>query len=612
MPRNRPGYVFRYSDINFLLLGELVRRVGGAPLDEFARRELFAPLRMRDTRFNPTDLARVAPTEQLPDGTMLRGVVHDPTSRRMGGVAGHAGLFTTATDLSRYARMLLGGGELDGVRVLQAKTVRAMTGLTSPPHVAVRRAGGFDLDSSYSRPRGDLFPIGSYGHTGYTGGFFWIDPGSRTFYLFLSNRVHPDGKGNVVALQRRLGTLAAEAAGVDSSTAAGALPPRRGGTVGWVTGGADASNGIDVLHSHGYRELQGLRLGLITNHTGIDRAGNPTIDDLRSAPGVRLVALFSPEHGIRGEVDENIGDTVDAISGLPVYSLYGERRAPSAEQLASLDALVFDIQDIGARFYTYTSTLGLAMHAAAAAGKKVIVLDRVDPIGGAMVEGPLPEGESTFISYHPIAIRHGMTMGELARLFQAEQSWERPLDLTVIPIRGWKREQWQDEAGLPWINTSPNMRSLAAATLYPGIGLQESAISVGRGTPTPFELLGAPYIDGAALARELAAMQLPGLRFEPVRFTPTASIYKNEPCGGVSMTITDRHALQPVRTGIAVAIALHRLYPVQYALDKVAPLLRQPAVLAAIREGRTLDEIVAMWQADETAFGARRAKALLY
>ncbi|MCU1244306.1 MAG: pbpE 6 [Acidobacteria bacterium] len=612
MPRNRPGYVFRYSDINFLLLGELVRRVGGAPLDEFARREIFAPLRMRDTRFKPTDLSRVAPTEQLPDGTMLRGVVHDPTSRRMGGVAGHAGLFTTAADLSRYARMLLRGGELDGVRVLQATTVRAMTGLTSPPNVAVRRAGGFDLDSGYSRPRGDLFPLGSYGHTGYTGGFFWIDPFSRTFYLFLSNRVHPDGKGNVVALQRRLGTLAADAAGVDAASAIGALAPRRGGPVGWVTGGADVNNGIDVLHAHAYRELQGLRVGLITNHTGIDRAGNPTIDDLRSAPGVQLVALFSPEHGIRGEADEKTGDTVDAISGLPVYSLYGERRAPSAEQLANLDALVFDIQDVGARFYTYISTLGMAMRAAAAAGKKVIVLDRVNPIGGESVEGPLPEGESTFISYHPIPLRHGMTVGELARLFQADQPWERPLDLTVIAVRGWKREQWQDEAGLPWINTSPNMRSLAAAALYPGIGLQESAISVGRGTATPFELLGAPYIDGVALSRELAAMQLPGIRFEPVRFTPTASIFKNEPCGGVTMTISDRRTLQPVRTGIALAIALHRLYPAQYALDKLTPLLRQPAILAAIRDGHSLDEIAAMWQADEAAFRERRAKVLLY
>jgi hypothetical protein len=299
----------------------------------------------------------------------------------------------------------------------------------------VRRAGGFDLDSGYSRPRGDRFPIGSFGHTGFTGGFYWIDPVSQTFYVFLSNRVHPDGKGSVMLLQRQLGTLAAAAAGVPPPAqepcfgVSTSLIPPRCPALDWIMGGADAMNGIDVLHATGYSALQNMRVGLITNHTGIDRAGNPTIDLLRSAPGVRLVALFSPEHGIRGTADEKVGDTVDAVSGLPIYSLYGERRKPTPQQLENIDALVFDIQDVGARFYTYTSTMGLAMEAAAAAHKKFTVLDRVNPIGGEAVEGPVSEGESSFVAFHPIAVRHGMTVGEIARMYDDERKTETTVRL---------------------------------------------------------------------------------------------------------------------------------------------------------------------------------------
>jgi uncharacterized protein YbbC (DUF1343 family)/CubicO group peptidase (beta-lactamase class C family) len=607
MPLNRPGYIFRYSDINFELLGEIVHRVSGVPLDEFAQREIFKRLGMKDTFFvrkeiGATSLARIAPTE-LTEGVMLRGVVHDPTARRMGGVAGHAGLFTTASDLAKYARMLLRGGS----PILKRETVAKMTSVISPPNVAVRRAGGFDLDSSYSRPRGDIFPIGSYGHTGFTGGFYWIDPTSQTFYVFLSNRVHPNGKGSVLALQRALGTLVAEATGAEKRDV---LPPRDGGRVEWVTGGADVQNGIDVLHNSGYRALQNLRVALVTNHTGIDRAGNPTIDLLRSAPGVTLVSLFSPEHGIRGTHDENVADAKDNVSGLPVYSLYGERRKPAKEQLADIDAIVFDIQDIGARFYTYISTLGNVLEAAGEAHKKVFVLDRVNPTGGEAVGGPRREGEASFIAYHDIVIQHGMTVGELAKMYNDEK--HLGVDLEVVPLRGWKRAMWHDDAGLPWINTSPNMRSLAAAGLYPGLGIIESAVSVGRGTSTPFEVAGAPYVDGDALARELTALNLPGVTFDAIRFTPTASLFANQPCGGVRLTITDRKALRAVDTGLAIATTLRRLYGDQFAVDKMAPLLLSPRVLEAVRQAKPIGDIVGLYRGDEDAFRARRAGYLLY
>ena len=617
-PRQRPGYTFRYSDINFELLGEIVRRVSGEPLDVFARKEIFEPLGMHETGFRTAGGStagppaarrrydeRIAPTEQTPDG-MLRGTVHDPTARRMGGVSGHAGLFTTVHDLALYCRMLVRGG----APILKQETVSRMTSVVSPPNVAVRRAGGFDLDSTFSRPRGDVFPLGSFGHTGFTGGQFWIDPFSKTFSIFLSNRVHPSGSGDVLRLYAALGTLAAQAARLPRATPVGALPARPGGQVRFTFGGADTNDGVDHLEAERYAPLQGLRIGLITNHTGIDRAWNPTIDLLRSAPGVTLVALFSPEHGIRGTVDANVADERDAISGLPVFSLYGPTRTPKPEQLAGLDALVFDIQDVGARFYTYIATMGLAMEAAAAAHIKFIVLDRVNPISGIAVEGPLLQGDETFIAWHSLPIRHGMTVGELARMFNEER--HIGTDLTIIPLQRWRRELWMDDAGLPWINTSPNMRSLTEATLYPGIGIIESAVSVGRGTERPFEVVGAPYVDGAVLARELAAMSLPGIRFDATEFTPASSIFAKQRCGGVRLTITDRTALRPVATGVAIALLLRRLYPNDFALDKLAPLLRHPATLEAIRAGKPLAEIVAMWREDEAAFAARRAKYLLY
>lgn len=605
-PRNRPGAIFRYSDVNFILLGEIVRRVSGETLDVFAEKNIFRPLGMRDTFFTPLPAVstRIAPTEEVRGEGILRGVVHDPTSRRMGGVAGHAGLFTTAADLARYARMLSGAE----TRVMRPETVKAMTSVQSPQNVTGRRAGGFDFDTSYSRPRGERFAVGGFGHTGWTGGFLWIDPPSKSFYVFLSNRVHPDGKGSVLTLQKSLGTLVAEAVAVDAAPMA--KPARYPTVIRWVTGGADVQNGIDVLHVSGYEALRGLRVGLITNHTGIDRSGNPTIDLLRSAPDVKLVALFSPEHGIRGVADAKIGDEVDTASGLPVYSLYGDRRKPSAEQLAGLDALVFDIQDIGARFYTYISTMGMAMEAAAEAKVKMIVLDRANPIGGEVVEGPLRDGEESFIAWHPIVVRHGMTVGELAKMFREERKID--VDLTVIALRGWKRPMYQDEAGLPWINTSPNMRSLEAATLYPGIGILERAISVGRGTPTPFEILGAPFIDGEVLARELRALALPGIEVTPVRFTPDASVHQGEECGGLRLRITDRRALRPVDLGIAIAMILQRLYPDKFDLEKTAHLLRHPPTLEAIRAGKSLEEIHALWKPELQAFEERRKQYLMY
>lgn len=612
-----PGTAFRYSDINFFVLGEVVQRASSRNLEDFVAREIYQPLKMADTGYLPpkSRLARIAPTERS-GGEMLRGVVHDPTARRMGGVAGHAGVFTTAADLARFARMMLHGGELEGVRIFKPETVKLMTSVQSPPIVEARRGLGWDIDSGYSRPRGKLFPIGSYGHTGFTGTCLWIDPFSETFWIFFSNRVHPDGKGNILPLQATLATLAGMAVeGFDFANVPGALPQR--GVAATPSPAAtepakfaEVLNGIDVLVKNNFAPLKKLRLGLITNHTGTDRQRRATLDLLRNAPDVQLKALFSPEHGLRGQLDEKVKDGVDEQTGLPVYSLYGERRAPTPEQLQGLDALVFDIQDIGCRFYTYISTMGNCLEAAARAKLKFFVLDRVNPINGVTLEGPVHTGASSFTAWHALPLRYGLTIGELARMFNAERGFKA--DLTVIELEGWSRDLWLDQTGLPWIHPSPNMRSLPGAILYPGLGLHETALSVGRGTDKPFEIAGAPYIDDLRLAAELNRAGLPGIRFMPVSFTPTYSTFKDKPCRGVALHITDRDQLRPVDVGLALAVTLHRLHPKDFALDKIQTLLQSRPTLEAIKAGKSLGEIRELWSADLEGFKKRREPFLIY
>ena len=637
---DKPNTLFRYSDINFILLGFVVERVTGEPLEEFCAREIYRPLGMTNTGYRryaparplglptnaitslfsaPTNL--IAPTEALTNfGVVLRGVVHDPTARFMGGVAGHAGLFTTAADLARFSRMMLGGGELDGVRLFQPETVKLMTSVQSPPGLP-RRGLGWDIDSAYAGQRGTNFPVGGYGHTGWTGTSLWIDPFSETFVIFLSNRNHPSEAGNILALRRQLGSLAALAVknfnflgvegALDATPAAPATnkPPASPKASG-LTNGA-ALNGIDVLKRDGFRALRGKRVGLVTNHTGQDRDRNATIDLLHGADGVKLVALFSPEHGIRGALDqEKINDSTDEKTGLPVYSLYGQRRAPAAEQLAGLDVLVFDIQDIGCRFYTYVSTMGNCLEAAAKANVPFLVLDRVNPLGG-LAEGPLLTGERSFVAWHEIPLRHGLTTGELAKLFNTERKFGA--DLTVIPCEGWSPALWFDETGLPWRNPSPNMRSLTEATLYPGVGVLEFCnLSVGRGTGTPFELLGAPYVDDRQLAAELNRAGLPGIRFVPVRFTPTASVFANQECRGVQFLLTDRDAFRAADLGVTLATTLHRLHGEEVKLEKLSRLLGDAATLQAIKAGKTLPEITSLWRDGLAKFATRTRPHLLY
>ena len=629
VPIARPGERFIYSDINFFLLGDIVERVSGVRLDRYGAAHIFGPLGMKDTMFlpRPSLARRIAPTERClplawpcsaPDAPFLRGIVHDPTARRMGGVAGHAGLFSTAADLSRFCRMLLGGGRLGDARILSAATVARMTSPATPPGMADVRGLGWDIDSVYSSTRGELFPIGSYGHSGFTGTSLWLDPHSKSYVIFLSNRVHPDGKGDVIPLRAKVATVAAaallEPADVNS------LPPDAWrGPVRPAERDAEraasppALAGIDVLEGEGFARLRGKRVGLLTNQTGRTTSGASTIDALFKARDVTLVALFSPEHGIRGEVDEKVASSRDDKTGLPIHSLYGETLRPTEAMLQGIDALVVDLQDIGARFYTYPTAAAYAMEEAAKRKLPVFVLDRPNPIDGFDVEGPVQDSaERRYTAYFRMPIRHGLTLGELARVFNAEL--KIGADLTVVPMKNWRRDEWFDETGLVWVNPSPNMRNMAAATLYPGIGAIEGTnISVGRGTDTPFEQIGAPWIDAAALAAALNARGLAGIRFYPVSFTPAAGAkLGGQACRGVFMIVTDRDRIRPVRVGLEIASALSKMYGQQFTLEEAGALFGSAATLAKVRAGDDPASIAASWGADEAKWRLMRAKYLLY
>jgi uncharacterized protein YbbC (DUF1343 family)/CubicO group peptidase (beta-lactamase class C family) len=621
-----PGKRFVYSDVGYIVLGELVEHLSGKPLDVFAREQIYVPLGMKDTGFRPDSdrKARAAPTQQR-EGRWMIGEVHDPRAYRLGGVAGHAGLFSTAADLAIYARMLLGHGAVNGRLLLSPLTVRLMT--TPRPVPGGLRAYGWDVQTAYSSNRGELFPAGeSFGHTGFTGTSIWIDPTSDTAVIFLSNRVHPDGKSSINRLRGQVATVAAAALSSGQWAAGSGQQNQRDSAVP-TTGDKKAASsslptahcslptvatGIDVLVEEEFRRLRGRRVGLVTNHSGLDRNGCPTIDLLHRAPGVTLVALFSPEHGIRGAVEEQVADTRDAATGLPIYSLYGTRRKPTAETLRGLDTLVYDIQDAGCRFYTYISTLGYVLEAAAEHGLRVVVLDRPNPISGLAVEGPiLDAGRESFVGYHRLPVRHGMTIGELARLFNAER--KLGADLDVVAMKNWRRGEFFDQTGLRWINPSPNLRSLTETVLYPGIGLLETTnLSVGRGTDRPFEWVGAPWIDGRRLAAGLAAEGLPGVRFVPLRLTPTASVHKGKECGGVQFIVDDWNRFEPLEMGLALAVVLRRLYPDAWRVEDFNRLLGHAATWDGVKRGRGWRELEAAWAPELAHFRDQRGPFLIY
>jgi uncharacterized protein YbbC (DUF1343 family) len=371
--------------------------------------------------------------------------------------------------------------------------------------------------------------------------------------------------------------------------------------------------GLDVLAGQRYKLLQGKRVGLICNHSAVNLRGEHIISLFRSQRAFDLVALFSPEHGLKGGVDRRVASGVDRETGLKVYSLYGKMLRPTEESLKDIDTLVFDIQDIGARFYTYISTMAMCMEEAAKHRIKFVVLDRPNPITGTRIGGPLlhKEYEGRFISYFPLPVMHGMTVGELARMFNKE--FNIGCDLRVLKMRGWRRSMWFDETGLPWIDPSPNIRNLVEATLYPGFAIVEFAnISVGRGTSSPFELYGAPWIDGKRLTERMNKTGLAGLQFAHAEFTPIQSKFAGEKCSGVRVTLTDREKLDCLRAGLTFVEAIYRLHGDAFDIERIGPLIGDPTVAGRIKAGVPVEKIISDWQPRLRRFMKRREHYLLY
>jgi uncharacterized protein YbbC (DUF1343 family) len=481
------------------------------------------------------------------------------------------------------------------------------------------RGLGWDIDSPFASNRGELFDVGSFGHTGYTGTSIWIDPVTKTYVILLTNRVHPLDKGEVVGLRAAVANVVSAALGPLSDQQI--LDSRRSLTGyfelmrGYREEGLrndTVKTGIDVLAADDFAALRGKHVGLITNASGHASDGQRTVDLLAHAPGVKLVALFGPEHGLEGSAAEGakVDSSRDAATGLPVYSLYGNVQRPTDQMLEGIDALVYDMQDVGVRFYTYITTLGYCLEAAGKKGIDFYVLDRPNPINGTEVDGPVLDSDlHSFVGYFPMPIRHGMTVGELAEMYNSENHLNAKLH--VIKMEGWQRADWFDETGQVWINPSPNLRNLTEEILYPGVCLLES-ISVGRGTDAPFEITGAPWIKSRELAAYLNGRKIEGVRFVPMDFTPASGIFAGELCHGVQIVLLDRQALEPTEMGAELLAALWRLYPQNLKLDDALRLVGSHRVLESIRAGESPSRIWYDWQEGLEGFKKVRAQYLLY
>lgn len=697
---NPPGTKFVYSDINFITLGILVEKLSGQSEDVYVEQHVFKPLKMTDTYYHPfakacgphevsgsaielpksggsahvsaTDhcpaddwntaiIDRTAPTahdDELKDNPsanpdfdhLLRGTVHDPTTRRMGGVAGHAGVFSTAHDVSLYASALLDKLLYNkGPFPVKQSTLKLMSTPQQPTTAqdgatiftpdgkvtkgVATRGFGWDINTAFSRPRGSVFPIGSFGHTGFTGTTLWMDPGSDTYVVLLANAVHPRGNAPISALRGQVATAAAEALHLYGSQPA-----------------ARVLTGIDVLESTHYAALaeaarrhnNHLRVGILTNQTGLDAHGHRTVDLLateapKDVPGLKVTALFSPEHGLFGVKDESgISGEVDPTTHIHVTSLYGktpESRHPTHDQLKDLDAVVVDLQDAGVRFYTYEAQTGYFVEAATAEKKlghplEIIVLDRPDLIGGEKVQGPVSdEGKSTYTNYMPLPIRHGMTLGELTRYINGERrlpggtspNVQVPLgaQVTVVPLQNWKRSMYYDQTGLPWINPSPNLRSVESAVLYPGVELlQFTNVSVGRGTTMPFENIAAPFFDAPALAAALNERNIPGVSFSASTVTIADDafhyLYHGQTIPAVHISLLNRDLLDAPELGIELISAIYRAYPQQFNIARLNTLLVSVNTVLSIQNREDPRAIAKSWERDLDAFRQRRAQYLLY
>jgi uncharacterized protein YbbC (DUF1343 family)/CubicO group peptidase (beta-lactamase class C family) len=593
-----PGARFEYSDLGFILLGEVVESVTSMSLDAFASSQLFSPLGMRDTAFRPApgDALRCAPTE-LREDVLIRGVVDDPRAFRLGGVAGHAGVFSTAEDLARFAQMLLAGGALGEARVLSSATVGTFT--TPRAAGGAMRTPGFDAQSSYALGRGRGMSARAFGHGGYTGTSLWMDPSHDLFVILLTNRVHVGPKGNIHPLASAVADLALRASQATKARSADEAPAK-----------ARAKVGIDVMEEELFARLRGRKVAVLGHLPARDAKGVSTIDAIAHAREVTLRAIFSPEHGLSAQGEGQIKS--GTMFSVPVHSLFGKTRSPSPEMLAGVETVVIDLVDVGTRFYTYMATALAVSEVCGQLGIDVIVLDRPNPLGGARVEGPISEPAfASFVNYHPLPLRHGMTAAELLQFLISARGLD--VRLHVVTVEGFRAGDLFADTGLTWVPPSPNLPTPQKALLYPALGLVEGTnVSVGRGTPQAFSVLGAPFVKGQALADELGRAQLAGVGVSATRFRPQVGPYRGQQIEGVRFELSDPSTYSASRTGLAIVQALHKLYPSQWDRSRLAQMIASQATLDALERGAPLDAVVAEAAANLPKFLEQRAAALVY
>lgn len=611
-----PGRRVIYSDLNYVALGEIVERVSGIGLDAFCGQNIFRPLGMRDTGFRPRGklIGRIAPTITR-HGRWLRGKVHDPTAAALGGVSGNAGLFSTADDLARFAKMLLNGGRFEDRLILQPDSVGKLSTPDSSAAVEAARTLGWEVQAPmipnrYRAPRAGLLQ-----HLGYTGTGLWIDLVTRRFIIVLTSRLYPDERGNAMPLREAVLNLVSSTAPLLSGEQIAKRAPTMAEAVIGAgqrlpTAAGPVRSGIDVLEADGFAPLVGKRVGLVTNRSGFDAQGRRTIDVLAQAPGVRLSAIFAPEHGIDTDVDAPFGDAIDTRSKVVVHSVYGNNKGIPRSALSEVDVLVFDLQDAGVRFFTYLASLGATLEAAAEAHIPVLVMDRPNPLGGDLVGGLVSDtADRSLTNYVPLPLVHGMTIGELARLLNDQLHIGAAL--RVVTMEQYGRAMRFADTGLGWVPPSPNLRDLAALERYPDVGLIEGAsVSVGRGTSAPFGMVGAPWMDGIAVARELNALDTDAT-YTPIHFVPTEGPYHGRSCSGVAIHRTSplKH---PGRIGLALARVLSQRYPEHFKLEAIRTSVGSATVWAMLRDGVSLDAIERADITQVDAFLSQRAAYLLY
>ncbi len=584
-----PGARFGYSDTGYIVLGEMVDAVAGKRLDALAHARIYRPLGMCSTGFNPPASKHSRVITPWPTGDK-KGQVYDPLAARLDGVAGHAGLFSSADDMARFGQMMLNGGVLQGARVLTAATVAKMARPRTIP--GRKRARGLGWD--FARESLGRFSKKAHGHGGFTGTSLWIEPRHKLVVVLLTNRTRLTPTPSVSRLRRRIHDAVLGALGA---------APRR-----------PLLTGLDRLAASGFAALKGRRVGLITNRSAVDRRGRWIVDVMLAAPSVKLEALFVPEHGLSAKQDRRIKDSLlkRGKRRIPVHSLFGPRRRPDSAALAGVDTLVFDVPTVGCRYYTYLSTMGWAMEVAARRGLRFVVLDRPDPLGGRVVQGPLSSrARQTSTNYHPLPVRYGMTVGELARHFARLRRIK--VKLKVIRVTGWRRGQMFPHQGLPWRNPSPNIRSWRQALLYGGVGMVEGTnVAVGRGTDSPFQIVGAPWIRGIDLARELNRHKVPGVYWVATRFTPASSRHRRKLCQGARVVLLDPGALDPALLGVSIASSLRRLYPRDWQTKNLYKLISHAPTTRAVLAGGEAKDLPALWKADLQRFLKLRRKSLLY